>query len=272
LHTQFTASYNDLKFTLYRYGYCIEGLQPITKDKLNETEYLTNQIKSFLDHADYDNEQLANISSLIDTICLSNNIDPSPYLISVHVDIPSFNSSINTNAKDTRCEAINKVADTMYHVFRRAALNRSEPLDFSSIRFYPNETDKSAFYNLTDLINISWIMSEVALEKVCSITDATKDYIKAKSSSLNAQPRQQNSDKASSNSFLDLFNRFLERILGIQKQFYWESTNRFEYIQSRLSNGLSSVRDGIGYGLGRTRDHFFVVVDKQREQQRAQCD
>jgi hypothetical protein len=239
-----------LKFTLYRYGYCVNGLQPVTSAKFNETEYLVNQIRTFLDQGNYDNEQLANVSSLMDTICRTS-AEPS-YPISVHVDIQSFNSSTNPNAKGTRCRAIDSAMDSMYHVFKRAALNHSEPLDFSSIQFYSNETDRSAFYNLSDLINTSWITSEVVLEHVCSITNATKEYVQARSSNSTAQSRKQDSTGVS-NALFELIDRLLEPLLGLQKRLYWESTNRLEFLQSRLSSGLGSIRNGIGSGLGRTR-------------------
>jgi hypothetical protein len=251
---QFTAAFNDLKFTLYRYGYCVNGLQPVTSARFNETEFLVNQIRSFLDQGNYDNEQLANVSSLMDTICRTS-AEPS-YPISVHVDIQSFNSSTNPNAKATRCRAIDTALDSMYHVFKKAALNHSEPLDFSSVLFYPNETDRSAFYNLSDLINTSWITSEVVLEHVCSITNATKEYVQMRSSNSTAQSRRQDSARVSTALF-ELVDSLLEPFLGLQKRLYWESTNRLEFLQTLLSSGLSSIRSGIGSGLSRTRSFMW---------------
>ena len=238
---QFTTTFNDLKFTLHRYGHCYTGLQPLHGYQLNETEFLIHQIKVFLDEGNYDNEQLANVSMLMDNICRPN-IDTS-YPISVHIDVNKF---ANASGKQNRCNAIDDAMDSMYYVFRRSALNRSEPLDFSVILFYPNETDRSATYNLTDLINTSWIKSETILEHVCGITTATKNYIQWKANNVTAQPRSESLGQASRfSSLVDYINYWLDPVLGLQKRLYWESTNMWGQFQSRLGSGFQRARQTI---------------------------
>lgn len=241
MHHQFTTTFNDLKFTLHRYGHCYNGLQPLNGYQLNETEFLIHQIKVFLDEGNYDNEQLANVSMLMDNICRPN-IDTS-YPISVHIDVNKF---ANASGKQNRCNAIDDAMDSMYYVFRRSALNRSEPLDFSVILFYPNETDRSATYNLTDLINTSWIKSETILEHVCGITTATKNYIQSKTTNSTAQARSEPLSQAGRvRALIDYFNSWLDPILGLQKRLYWESTNRLGQFQSRVGSGFQRARQTI---------------------------
>lgn len=183
----------------------------------------------------------------MDNICRSD-IDTS-YPISVHIDVNKYNG---TAGKENRCRAIDEAMDSMYYVFKRAALNKSEPLDFSVIQFHPNATDKSAAYNLTDLINTSWIKSETILEHVCRITDSIKEYVQLRASSSVAQKRFERTGVVS--SLIEFLDRLLDPILGLQNRLYWESSNRFEQIQTRISSGLGSLRDGIGSRVKSTRD------------------
>ena len=237
---------------------------------LNETEYLIYQIRTFLDQGNYDNQQLANLTALMDDVCRSD-IDQS-YPISVNIDVNKFGNN-NTEGKANRCQAIDDALDSMFYVFKRAALNRSEPLDFSVIQYYPNATDTTKFYNLTDLINTSWIKSETLLEHVCNITDSVKRYVQARvmaSSNSNSSAEQQHSARAGAadkrneqparvgvfTTIFDMIDRILDPLLGLQKRLMWESNNRLEMVGNRLSSGLGAVRDGFGSRIKSTRDRF----------------
>lgn len=232
---------------MHRFGHCVNGLGPVKDSSFNETDYLTHQIRTFLDQGNYDNEHLNNVTVLMDDICLADRPESS-YPISVHLDVNKYNG---TTGKEHRCRAIDEAMDSMYYVFKRAALNKSEPLDFSVIKFYPNATDRSAYYNLTDLINTSWIKSDTILENICKITDSVKDYVRSRSSNSSAQKRSEPSSALS--SVLDFLDRLLDPILGLQKRIYLESTNRFEQMQTRISSGLGTIRDGLGRGVKSTR-------------------
>lgn len=210
----------------------------------------------------------------MDNICRSD-IDQS-YPISVHIDVNKFSNN-HTEGKANRCQAIDDALDSMFYVFKRAALNHSQPLDFSIIQFYPNASDPSAYYNLTDLINTSWIKSETILEHVCNITDSVKRFVQARmaapssnstgaagsSSSSTAQKRNEQQPRAGVfTTIFDLIDRLLDPILGLQKRLMWESNNRLEMVQNRLSSGLGTIRDGFGTRIKSTRDrlsHMFTA-------------
>jgi len=209
----------------------------------------------------------------MDNICRSD-IDQS-YPISVHIDVNKFSNN-HTDGKANRCQAIDDALDSMYYVFKRAALNRSEPLDFSTIQFYPNITDRSAYYNLTDLINTSWIKSETILEHVCNITDSIKRYVQARISSntnttLSSNGSGNNNKAADKRTeqqpprvgvfttIFDIIDRFLDPILGLQKRLILESNSRLELMQNRLSSGLGSIRDGFGTRIKSTRDRLSSI-------------
>jgi len=249
---QFSSSYHDLRVTLRRYGHCIGELPPLRDSSLNETEYLVQQMRVFLDQANYDNEQLANVSALMDNICRSD-LDSS-YPISVNIDVTKYNN--NGTGKENRCKAIDEALDSMFVVFKRASVNKSEPLDFSVIQFYPNASNKAASYNLTDLINTSWIKSETILEHVCKITDSVKDYVQARMSNSKAQDRSQQQQGGYFSTLLDIINNILEPLLGFQKRLYWEGNNMLESGYSRISYGLGSLRSGIGNRYKNTRDRI----------------
>lgn len=234
---------------------------------MNETEYLVQQVRSFLDQANYDVEQLSNVSQLMDTICLpsahsSPNTDSS-YPISVNIDV---NKYANLTGKYNRCRAIDEALDAMYPVFKRAALNRSEDLDFSVIQFYPNATNRAAFYNLTDLINTAWIKSETILEHVCRITDSVKDYVRVRTTNSTLQERstQQQQPVGVLGSILGLIDRVLEPIFGLQRRFYWESTNRMEQLQVQISRGVGNIRDGFGTRLRSARDRLGNIFSSSQ--------
>lgn len=208
---------------------------------MNETEFLVHQIRAFLDAGNYDNEQLSNVSLLMDNICQlppedSANQD-STYPISVNINVTQYS---NASGKAYRCRAIDESMDAMYSVFRRAALNKSEPLDFSVIQFHPNATNKAATYNLTDLINTSWIKSDTLLEHVCKISDSVKLYVQMRSSNSTVQDRSQQNGVFS--TLMDLIDRILDPILGVQKRLYWDSNNQVELIASAIGKGFRNTR------------------------------
>lgn len=238
-----------------RYGHCVSDLPPLRDYSLNETDFLAHQIRVFLDQGNYDNEQLANLSALMDNICRINDSPDSNYPISVHIDVNKYSNTNNSNVgKENRCKAIDEAMDSMYYVFRRAAWNRSEPLDFSVIHYYPNATNKAASYNLTDLINTSWIKSDTILEHVCSITDSVKSYIRSRSSNSTAQDRSQQQSSGVWNNLIELLDRLLDPILGFNERLLWEGSNRLEIIQTRIANGLGSIRDGLTSRYKTTRE------------------
>lgn len=232
--------------TLRRYGHCVSDLPPYKDSNFNELDFLVNQMRLFLDQANYDNEQLANISALMDNICFRTDKNENSYPISMNIDVSKYN-------KDTRCKAIDEAMDAMYYVFKRASLNKSEPLDFSVIQFYPNATNKEASFHLTDLINTSWIKAEVMLEHVCKITDSVKEYVQSRSSNSTAQDRSQQQHSGYINSMMDFLDRLLDPILGPSRRFYLEGTNTVEIVYSTLSNQLGNLRDSIGSRYKSTR-------------------
>lgn len=221
---------------------------------LNETEYLIHQIRAFLDAGNYDNEQLSNVTLLMDNICRPDM--DSSYPISVNIDVAKYS---NVTGKENRCRAIDESLDAMYGVFRRASLNKSEPLDFSSIQFYSDPANKAASYNLTDLINTSWIKSETILEQVCVITNSVKDYVQLRSSNSTAQDRSTQQQVGVLGTVLELIDRILEPLLGLQKRLYWDSNNRVELVVSGLNHGLVSIRDGLSKGYRSTRERIVNV-------------
>lgn len=241
-----------MRVTWRRYGLCVGSLPPLKDYKINETEYLIKQTKVFLDQANYDNEQLANVTNLMDTIC---RLDNSTYPVSSHINVTKY-ARATPWGKENRCKSIDEVLDAMFPMLKRAALNHSEPLDFSSVLFYPNASDDSASYNLTDLINTSWIEAEAWMESVCHITDMIKEYVQLKGNNSIAQDRaSQQSHSGFFYSLLDMIDRILDPIFGIQKRFYWESNNRLGMAYSSLSNQLGNLRDGFGSRIksGRNR-------------------
>lgn len=239
-------------FTLQRIGYCFGDLPQLKDYNLNETEFLRHEMKVFLDEANFDNEQLTNVTALMDQICRDNErADEIRYPISANLDVNKYS---NASGKVNRCRAISEVLDAMYPVFKRASLNKSEPLDFSVIQFY-NATDKLHSYNVSDLINTIWIKSETPLDLVCEITDSVKSYVKYRTSNSTAQDRSQ-LNKSALQTLLDFIDRLLDPILGIQKRLYWESSTRYEQAYLGLANQLSSLRDGFGKRYSSTRKHL----------------
>ena len=217
---------------------------------MNESEFLAHQIRVFLDQGNYDNEQLQNVTALMDSICRPGDSDSS-YAISSAIDVGKYtNGNGSTSAKQYRCNAIDEALDSMYPVFRRAALNSSEKLDFSTIQFFPNKSEPMS-YNLTDLINTSWIRSEMILESVCNITEPVKEYVRMRTSNSTAQDRLQQ-QRATSSSIMEFIDRVLDPIFGSLKRLSWEGSNRAEQIMAMLSHGFGSVRDGVGRGLSST--------------------
>lgn len=212
-------------------------------------------MRNFLEQGNYDNEQLANVSALMDNICRSD-MDTS-YPISVNIDVEKYSN--NGTGKVIRCKAIDEALDAMFHVFRRASLNKSEPLDFSVIQFYPKPNDTTASYNLTDLINTSWIKSDTILENVCKITDAVKEYVQSRASISSAQDRSQQPHSGILHSLLEMIDRILEPLLGLEKRLYWEGNTRYELGYARISNGLGTLRDSIGYTLKSTRSRVAMI-------------
>lgn len=249
----FSATYNDLKFTMYRYAHCYSGLQPLSATNQTETDYLIQKIRLFLDQANFDHEQLTNVTALMGDICH----DKDDYAVSKYIDVSKFE---NATGKTNRCQAIDDAMDAMYFVAKRAALNHSYPLDFSMIQFYPDETNHSISYNLTDLINVSWIKSETTIEQVCFITQATKEYVSMRTSNATAQARVE-SPAGPISLLVEYLNRLLDPILGLQKRLYWEGANRFGQFQSRLSSlTIGSIRNGYGK-LVRTNATNNVAVN-----------
>lgn len=215
-------------------------------------EFFVDQIRLFLDQANYDNEQLANITQLMGTICRSEL--ESDYPVSMQIDLNRYQ---NSTGKAIRCRGIDRVMDSMFGVFKRAALNKSEPLDFSSIQ-YPSEIEnspKDAYYNLTDLINVMWISAEAPLDLTCNITGAINEYVRLRTSNSTAQDRSQLvTPHGYLGSLLEFIDRLLDPILGLQKRFYWEGSNRVEVVYIGIGNQLGYLRDGLGKGFKSTRE------------------
>lgn len=224
-------------------------------NNLNETDYLMQQMRVFLDQANYDNEQLANVSALMDLICYGPEVD-SNYPVSVHVDLKKYE---NSTGKQNRCKAIDEAMNAMFGVFKRAAFNKSEPLDFSVIHFYPDPVNTNASYNLTDLINTSWIKSDALIESVCNITKSVKDYVAIRTSNSTAQDRSQQQHTGLINSFIEFLDRLLNPILGLQKRLYWESNNRLEQAYVTIGGQLSSLRNNLGRTYKNTRERISGV-------------
>lgn len=253
---QFTASYHDLRVTFRRYGHCVGSLPPLKDHSLNETEFLVQQMRVFLDQANYDNEQLQNVSALMDNICQRGE-PGAEYPISAHINVTLYNDP--KIGKHHRCKAIDEAMDSMFTVFKRAAFNKSEPLDFSTILFYPESNDKNIYYNLTDLINTSWIKSDTMLESTCKITDAVKEYVLAHTSNSTAQDRSHQQQSGFINSLIEFLDRLLNPILGLQKRLYWEGNNRFEMVYSTIGNQLTNWRNSLGKTFKSTREHITGV-------------
>lgn len=249
----FSASYVDLGTTLKRLSYCINHLTPLTSKNLNETEFLIHQIGLFFDEARYNNEQLLNVTQLMDEICRQE--PDAEYPISAFINVNMYNHSII--GKENRCHGIDQALDSMYFVFKKAALNNSEPLDFSVIRYFPGPVvNQTESYNLTDLINTIWIKSEAPIENVCAITNSVKRYVLAHTSNSTDIKREGKSSSVFE-SFFDMIDRvFLEPLLGFQKRLYWEGNNRLEVIYAVLSNQMGNLRNEVGSVVKGTRGYL----------------
>lgn len=226
----------------------------------NETDYLIEQVKVFLNQTNYDNDQLNNVTALMDSICRRSESEQN-YPISLNIDVDKYSNP--TTGKYNRCRAIDEAMNAMFGVFKRAAYNRSEPLDFTVIEFYPNATNKAANYNLTDLINTSWIKSDFMLEQVCKITDSVKEYVSQRTNDLDrmdkSQIKSQTQQSGMINSLIEFLDRLLNPILGLQRRLYWEGNNRFEIAYSTIGNGLSGLRNGLGRTYKNTRERISGV-------------
>lgn len=210
-------------------------------------------MKVFLDQANFDNEQLTNLTALMNVICRPNE----EYPVSSNIDVDKYSSN-NTLGKEYRCRAIEDAMDALYPVLKRAAFNKSEPLDFSNIIFYTNASDSTSYYNVTDLINTSWIKSDVPVDYVCVFTNFVKDYAMNHTSNSTAQDRSLQ-NKSFVNTLIDLIDRILDPVLGLQKRFYWEGNHRLEQVYSGLANQLGNLRDGIGKGFSKTRSQISSI-------------
>ena len=233
-----------------RYSSCVGDLPALNNTKLNSTEYLVHQVKTFLDAAYYDRDQLENVTELMDLICQNNGNNEQSYIISGNIDVSRYESTKDNEeaqkaAKQARCNAIDTALDSMYPVFKRAATNKSEPLDFSVIRFHPNASSTSVYYNLTDLINTSWIKANFMVDDVCKITDSVKLYVHSRASTSAAQDRSQQQPPGLFYTLLDIIDGYLDPILGLQKRLYWESTNRLEMVYNSVSYQLSKARNRV---------------------------
>lgn len=171
------------------------------------------------------------------------------YPISLNIDVNKYNNT--QNGKLSRCNSIDEALDAMYPVFKRAAYNRSEPLDFSVIRFYPKSSSND-FYNLTDLINTSWIKSDTQIEHICKITNSVKDYAAASIRNSSALDRDDKSRVGYLTSVYELVDRLiLEPYFGLSRRIYWESNNRYEMVYQGISNQVGNFRHGVGRGYNR---------------------
>lgn len=226
--------------TMRRFGYCVSDLAPLKNAQYNESALLVYQIKLFLDQASYENEQLANVTNLMDSICRKG--DSGDYPISVHIDVDKY---ANDAGKYYRCRAIDEALEPMYYAFRQAALNRSAPLDFSAITYTPNVNNKTVSYNLTDLINTSWIRAEADLEQVCKITDSVKEYVQAKVSRSKPDSRASTSSSSALNSFIEFMDRLLDPILGFTRRSLWEGNNMMARLSSSVGSGFKAIGSGI---------------------------
>lgn len=230
-----------------RYTNCLGDLAPLKNSKLNESEYLLSTMRYFIDQGHYDNEHLANVSLFLDTICKPGFEKVMAYNMTTNIDPDLYRSE---KGKKKRCRAVEVSLDSIYEIFRRPALNHQEPMDFSEPQFYANETMKLAHkgYNLSDLINVAWIMSETPIDHTCSLTNSLKSYIAEKSANSTAQDRsQQASGTASSymSSLANFMNRLLDGLFGIQRRVYWESTNRGEQLFHGLGNFYKGTRERV---------------------------
>lgn len=230
-------------------------LQPLKDSKHNETDYLVNQMTAFLKEGSYDNEQYANVTALMNDICQINA--NQTYAVSVSIDVEKYT---NASGKPNRCKAIDMALDSMFYVFKRSAMNKSEPLDFSSIKFKADKGGSDSFYNLTDLINTSWIRSETVLEHVCNITDSIKEFVRNQSFNSTAQDRSQSSNSYLT-SIVEYLNQLLDPIFGFQRRLYLEGTNRIQRIYYSVGNGVATISSGVRKGVreaGQRVYHTFV--------------
>lgn len=252
IRTQLRYYYDDMRFAMRRYAYCSSELGPYKESNLTETDYLVNTMEAFLDEANLENEQLLNVSALMDNICRtapSENADLN-YPISLNIDVNKYSNSTN---KPNRCAAIDDIFASMYPVFKRAAYNKSEPLDFSVIKFYPDSKNKAAYYNLTDLINTSWIKSETVLENVCRITDSVKAHVNLLVAKSSPQKRAEN--QKSVGFFMSIFNYFdalLEPIFGLSRRASWISAEFYERSTNRAKSTFNSATSAVNSGLKKT--------------------
>lgn len=228
-------------------GYCYGDLPQWKSLNLTENDYLVHQVRMFLEQGNYEQEQLQNMSALMDKICQSEDGENN-YAISTHLDLNKYNG---TSGKVNRCRAIDDVMEAMYPLFKKASLNKSEPLDFASIQLF--ETDKTKSYPVVDLINTIWIKAEVPLDVICSITNPIKVYSTTRVTNSTAQDRSSHQTKGVFNTVLDMIDRLLDPILGLQKRLFWESNTRYEQVYSGLAYQLNNLRDGFGKRYSNTK-------------------
>lgn len=242
-----------------RYSHCVGELAPVKGPaNVSETDYLINQVRSFLDQANLDNEQMANVSALMDKFCV-HDLQDGNYPISQAIDIDKY------NAKSERCQAIDDAMDAMFLVLKRAAFNRSEPLDFSTIQWHPQANDTKNFYNLTDLVNTSWIKAGVTLDDTCRITDSVKEYAEMRRNRYSVQDRNQQ-PVGVLRSLMEFLDSYLNGLLGVQKRMLLDTMTRFEMLQQSIGNQLGNLRQGIGKGYEVTRKRVRSLVAPRSQQ------
>lgn len=220
---------------------------------LTESAYLVRQVITFLEQGSYENEQLASVTALMDRICQTGN--SSSYTISTNINIDQYS---NETGKVNRCRAIDEALDPMFYVFRKAALNKSEPIDFSTIVFRANSSDPERKYGLIDLINTSWIKSEAPLQTICMITDGIKAYTQGPRKTP-AQDRSQSVEQNYAQRLYQFLNGLLDPVIGFQRRLYLDSTNRFELFTTSLGNGYEVVRSGVAKGFSNARSRVGQV-------------
>lgn len=176
---QFSTSYHDLRLILDAYANCDSSTLDLEYDdprSWNKIEYLIYRITDLLDQGNFKPEQLANLARLASDICRA---DTSQYELSPYIDLELFVDPKTSVA--ARCQAIDVTMDAMYPVFRRSMLDKSVPLDFSIIQFHADpSSNETATYNLTELINTTWLLSPISFAQICKITDSIKEYVEAK--------------------------------------------------------------------------------------------
>lgn len=182
-------------------------------------------MKTFLNTADYLPEQTTGLMTLFDDIC-GDKYSEIP--VSDAVPLKLFKTD-----KAVRCKAIDDAMDRMYPIFKSAAFNKSERMDFSTIMF-PNTTDSTyvGYYNLSDLILTSWIHSNTSITNVCSITDQMRGFLNRKT----GERREYNvsTHQTMTSTLMAYLESFIDRFISMNRSAYWEGSTFWQQFFNAL--------------------------------------